>query len=303
MKKLITLFMFLCTGVAVVAQPSDKFTGALLWKISGKGLDKPSYIFGTHHLYALSFFDTVAGAKEALEASEQVVGELIMADQATLAAQLQVAAMMPEGESYEAMLSPADYKTLDDGLRELIGVGISDRLKVFKPGMISALLSQVVYALATPGFNVLEHVAIDQYVQNYATEKGETVIGLETVEDQIHAMFDVEPMKFQAEQLVCSVKNIAYGFESLKKLGENYAAGDLAAMYNDSFNDPNDPCPSSETSQSAMVKERNDRWLAKLPDIMASKPSFVAVGALHLAGEEGLLYQLDKMSYTVEAVK
>lgn len=295
--------MFVCTGTVVIAQASDKFTGSLLWKISGKGLDKPSYIFGTHHLYDLSFFDTVAGAKEALEASEQVVGELVMADQAALAARLQVAAMMPEGESYEQILSPADYETLDKGLRELIGVGLSDQFKVFKPGMIAMLVSQIIFAQANPGFNMLEHIAIDQYVQNYATEKGEPVIGLETVEDQIHAIFDVEPTKFQAEQLVCSVKNIAYGVESLKKLGENYAAGDLTGLYNDSFNDPNDPCPSSETYKNAMARDRNNRWLEKLPDIISSKPSFIAVGALHLAGEEGLLYQLHKMGYKVKAVK
>jgi uncharacterized protein YbaP (TraB family) len=302
MKKLIILLMSICTGVVAVAQPSDAFTGALLWKISGKGLEKPSYIFGTHHLYNLSFFDKVPGAKAALESSEQVVGELLWADRGALAAQLQAAAMMPEGESYEKMLSPDDYKTLDEGLRQLIGVGLSDRFKVFKPGMISLMISQIIFAQANPGFNSMEHVALDVYVQNYATEKGEPVIGLETVEDEIHALFDVEPMKFQAEQLVCLVKNIAYQIESLKKLGENYAYGSLAALYTDSFNNPDDPCPTSEASQSALLKERNDKWLAKLPAIMSDKSSFIAVGALHLAGEEGLLYQLSKMGYTVTAV-
>lgn len=294
--------MFIGAGVIAVAQPQSKFTGALLWKISGKGLDKPSYIFGTHHLYATSFFDEVAGAPEALEASEQVVGELVMADQGALAARLQAAAMMPEGESYEKLLSSADYEALDKGLTELIGVGL-EQFKMFKPGMISMLVSQVTFAQANPGFNMQEHVAIDVYVQNYATEKGEPVIGLETVEDQIHSIFDAEPMKYQAEQLVCTVKHIDYGVELLKKMGEKYASGDLAGLYNDSFNDPNDPCPSSETQKNALVRERNDKWLAKLPDIMAEKPSFIAVGAGHLAGKEGLLYQLHKMGYKVKPVK
>lgn len=303
MKKLIFLCMLICTGAAAGAQPSGKFTGSLLWKISGNGLEQPSYILGTHHLYSLSFFDEISGARAALESSGQVVGELVMSDQAALAAQLQLAAMMPEGESYEAMLSEADYQALDSGLRNLTGVGLTDQFKVFKPGMISLMLSQIVFAQANPGFNPAEHVAIDVYIQNYATENGKPVSGLESVEDQIRAIFEADPMKFQAEQLVCGIRNLDYSIGMLKKMGEMYAAGDLEAMYNAAFKSPDDPCPASEASLDAIARERNDRWLEKLPSIMAAKPSFIAVGALHLAGEEGLLYQLDRMGYTVTAVK
>lgn len=295
--------MLICTGTAAIAQPSDKFTGSLLWKISGNGLKAPSYILGTHHLYATDFFNEIPGAKAALESSAQVVGELLMSDMGAMATQLQLAAMMPAGESYEEMLSAQDYETLDNGLRNLTGVGLSDQFNIFKPGMISMMMSQIIFAQANPGFNPQEHVAIDIFVQNHATENGKPVLGLETVEDQIHALFDAEPLKYQAEQLVCSIQNMDYGVESLKKLGDYYAAGNLAAMYADSFKNENDPCPSSEAQQNALAKERNDKWLEKLPAIMSDNPSFIAVGALHIAGEEGLLYQLEKMGYTVEAVK
>ncbi len=294
--------MFICTGGALIAQPSGKFTGSLLWKISGKGLQAPSYILGTHHLYSLDFFDGIPGARAALESSSQVVGELIMADQTALAARLQTAAMMPEGVSYKTLLSESDYSKLDEGLKGIMGVGL-EQFGMFKPGMISAMMSMIIFAQANPDFNAQEHVAIDVYVQNYATGKCCPVVGLETVEDQIHAMFDAEPIKYQAEQLVCSIQHLDYGVEVLKKLGEYYAEGDLEAMYSDAFKSPDDPCPSSETLQNAMAKDRNDKWLEQLPGIMAKAPSFIAVGALHIAGEEGLLFQLDKMGYNVEAVK
>ncbi len=293
--------MFICTGAAAIAQPSDKFTGALLWKISGNGLQSPSYILGTHHLYALDFFDKIPGARTALENSSQVVGELLMADQTELATRMQLAAMLPEGVTYDALLSESDCAKLDEGLRGLTGVGL-EQFGSFKPGMISAMMSMLVFAQANPDFNAQSHVAIDAYVQNYAAENGRPVLGLETVDDQIYALFDAEPLKYQAEQLVCNIGNIDFGVESLKKLGEYYAAGNLAAMYSDAFNNPNDPCPSSETYQSALAKDRNDRWLEQLPAIMSKTPSFIAVGALHLGGEEGLLFQLDKMGYTVTAV-
>lgn len=295
--------MLICTGAAASAQPTGRFSGSLLWKISGNGLEKPSYLFGTHHLYSLSFFDEIPGARAALQSADQVVGELLMSDQAGMAAQLQVAAMMPEGTSYQDLLSPSDYERLDNGLRGLTGVGLSEQFKIFRPAMISMLISQLIFARANPGFDPAEHVAVDAYVQNYAAQNGKPVVGLETIDDQISALFDSEPMKLQAEQLVCSIGNIDYAVEQMEQLGKDYAHGDLDAMYVNGFKNPDDPCPSSDIYQDALARDRNDRWLTKLPSVMSDGSSFIAVGALHLAGEEGLLYRLDQMGYKVEKVK
>ena len=47
-----------------------------LWKISGNKLEKPSYLFGTHHLAPLSFLDSIDGWEEAFIATQQTIGEL-----------------------------------------------------------------------------------------------------------------------------------------------------------------------------------------------------------------------------------
>ncbi len=65
MKKIISLLaLYLLVVAGVQAQ--------LLWKISGNGLAKPSYVIGTYHLAPVSFADSIPGLKEALNASEQV---------------------------------------------------------------------------------------------------------------------------------------------------------------------------------------------------------------------------------------
>lgn len=302
MKKLSLLFVALFAGAAAIAQPSDKFTGALLWKISGGGLDAPSHILGTHHFSGADTFDAIPGARAALEASRQVVGELVTGDMAALAGRLQLAAMLPEGESYKTLLSETDYAALDEGLKSLMGVGM-DQFAAFKPGMIGVLVSRVLFAKTYPEVNFATLVPMDVMVQNFATERGLPVVGLETMDDQIHALFDALPLKFQAESLVCNVRHVDEGIAALKQLSADYAAGDLVAMYRSFFHDPESPCPTSEEEKNVMLKERNDKWLEKLPAIMAEGSAFVAVGAMHLAGEEGLLFRLDRMGYTVEAVK
>jgi uncharacterized protein YbaP (TraB family) len=64
-----------------------------------------------------------------------------------------------------------------------------------------------------------------------------------------------------------------------------------------------DTCPSTQEEEAALNKDRNYRWMTKLPEIMKEKSSFIAVGALHLAGEDGLLNLLEKAGYTVESIK
>lgn len=53
------------------AGTSKEKENSLLWKISGNGLQKPSYLFGTHHLIPISFLDSIPGIEAALEETEQ----------------------------------------------------------------------------------------------------------------------------------------------------------------------------------------------------------------------------------------
>ena len=88
MKKLFLCSIALLTffTYSASAQTGKEKTGALLWEITGNGLKQPSYIFGTHHLFPLSFLDSVSGVKRVFASSKQMVGEILLGDMATLAA-------------------------------------------------------------------------------------------------------------------------------------------------------------------------------------------------------------------------
>jgi uncharacterized protein YbaP (TraB family) len=51
-----------------------------------------------------------------------------------------------------------------------------------------------------------------------------------------------------------------------------------------------------------LVDKRNNNWIPKLVDLFSKKSCFVAVGAGHLAGENGLINLLKKQGYTVEPI-
>ncbi|WP_029904798.1 TraB/GumN family protein [Prevotella sp. 10(H)] len=297
-----SVILFFLSVSAGWAQKAKQFDGALLWKVSGNGLSQPSYILGTHHLTHVSFVDSIPGLKDAMKNTQQTVGELLLSDQAAMQAKVQQAAMMPAGQTYDKLLSKEDYATLDEGLKSIIGVGL-DQFGMFKPGMISVAFTIKLYSKFYPGFNPMSHEPIDLYVQRIAKENNKAVSGLETVEDQIYALFDFEPLKEQAEALVCAAKTVDQAKEQLEKFETYYRAGKLVALYDLTFNNPDDPCQLSQKQAYALGKERNDKWMLKLPQIMSDASSLVAVGVMHLAGEEGLLNQLAQKGYTVEPVK
>lgn len=75
MKKLLGILLFISIALSANAQ--------LLWKVSGKGLEKPSYIFGTYHLSPLSIKDSIAAMPQAMNETTQVYGEVVMSEMAT----------------------------------------------------------------------------------------------------------------------------------------------------------------------------------------------------------------------------
>ena len=297
MKKLFILPFLVIFVSATFAQTGTEKTGSLLWKISGNGLTQPSYIFGTHHLFPLSFLQTVSGLNEALASSQQVVGELVMNDMPAMQAEIQRLSMMPSDSTWQMLLSEDDYRFVDEQLTTFLGAGLQV-LGAFKPSMISLIFSATLYQAMFPETNPNE--SMDGWFQQQATGRGIPVLGLETVQDQVKA-FGVGSLRQQATDLACAMRNVEFAKSSTMRLNTLYQSADLTALAG--LLREENPCAFSAEQEYALNNERNKRWLEKLPIIMADKPSFVAVGALHLAGEAGILHGLKQAGFTVEAVK
>ena len=296
MKKIFLLLALILLVFTLSGQSAEK-TGSLLWKISGNGLTQPSYIFGTHHAYPVSFLDSIAGLKEAFASSQQVVGELVMNDMMAIAFELQRAGMMPPDSTWQMLLSEDDYRFVDEQLTAFLGVGLQS-LGVLKPSIVSMTYTMVFYQRIFPQINPSE--SMDLWFQQQAASREISVIGLETVQDQINAVI-FGSLRRQAANLVCAMRNTDHTEYSARKLNRLYRTADLSGLFG--MLREESPCPMSADQESVFNDVRNKRWLEKLPAIIADKPSFIAVGALHLPGEVGLLRGLERAGYIVEAVR
>lgn len=289
------VLLFSCMG----APKGD--TGSLLWKVSGNGLAKPSYLFGTHHLIPITFLDSVSGIHDAFENTEQAVGELDMGNMSQMQMKIMGESTMPAGITFDSFLSATDVTLLDSILTRLMGVGLG-QLGTLKPALLSNLISVTLYQQYYPSLS--SGKSLDQYFQEEALKRNRPVIGLESTEDQIHVLLNSQTLDRQAELLICMVKHPELLKDQMDKLQVAYHAQDIKALlelYEEEM--PDDPCPSTEEEKNLLNRDRNRKWLEKLPAMMADKPSFIAVGCLHLPGKDGLIEGLRKLGYRVEAVK
>lgn len=299
LQKTLTFFLLLHISLLSCAQPKQE-TG-LLWKIWGNNLEQPSYLYGTHHLVPLSFLDSIDGLDEAFMATEQTIGELDMNNTSEMQMQLMMASLMPDEYSYNNLMNEDDQKFLDETLKEYVGAGL-EQLGQMKPAMLNTLLSVMMYKKLYPSDE--GGLSMDEHFQKEARNRHRQTLGLESVQDQIDVLFGLQTIERQAESLLCSIKNIDYGKKQMDKLMKAYYAQNLTAiakLYEEE--DPNNPCPSSEEEKDKMNKKRNQKWMEKLPEMINNKSSFIAVGCLHLVGEDGLINMLRKEGYEVEAVR
>ena len=218
MKKIFALLMLLCITLGANAQ--------LLWKVSGNGLDKPSYLFGTHHVAPLSMKDSIAGMAEALKETSQVYGELVMEDmmKPEMLMKMQQAMMLPGDTTLRSLFTPTEYDSIASVVKENIGMEIAmfDKLK---PAALNAQLAVVLSVKAVKGYNPQEQ--LDTWFQTQAKQAGKKVGGLESVESQINVLYNSQSLKRQAQQLYCSATHINYGIDMTRRLAEAYLGQDL----------------------------------------------------------------------------
>jgi uncharacterized protein YbaP (TraB family) len=263
----------------------------LLWKISGNGLSKPSYLFGTHHLIAkeqIKGFDTIMALCEKANA---VVGEMDMSDP-TLKMKMVQGGMMKDTTINE-LLTPDDYNLADYEFKQLIQVGLA-QLETMKPMMLDMMYSVMIYSKAMGLCKQPE--GVDILFQEKAKANNKKVIGLETIEEEMNVLFNDIPLKRQAAILMKDIKEKQQGIEQMKELNVAYLAGNMAKT--EALAKQDDTLTPAE--EKLMMDDRNTHWMKELPTLMNAQSCFIDVGFMHLIGKSGLISQLKKAGYTVE---
>lgn len=290
MKKLaFTIFILLCVVISAQAQ--------ILYKVSGNGLEKPSYLFGTHHLAPLSVFTENADAIEAFASAGQIVGEIdIEGNPLQVSAKMTPYMLAPIDSTLSKVIPSEQYAEADSLLQEILKTPeiTLKTFEIFKPAVLTQQITVTIIIQNMPGYKAEEQ--LDYYFQLLGIEEGKKILAFETVEQQAEILFRSQSIQSQAEELLRILANPQDLVLEAQKLNNAYLAQDIDAMFQMAIAEDIDP-----DFFEKLTTQRNNNWIQQLPEIMKADSTFVAVGCLHLAGETGLVQQLRNLGYTVEA--
>lgn len=282
MKKLnLTLLLLLFVSIAFGQK-------SLLWKISGKDLNEPSYLYGTIHLICPDEFFLLGSVKRSLSECKELVLEVDLT-QPEMMQKLQVGMMNPKMKNIESDLSEKDVKELDAALNGVLGVGI-DQMGILKPWALSSMLAVLLSSECEQPVNY------ETKLSKLATEGNLTVAGLETVEEQL-AVFENIPYEEQLEWLMETVRDKEKSKLELQKMVKYYKEQDIDNLYKYILEQDD-----MKRFKAVLLDNRNKNWVVDLAERMKSKSCFIAVGAGHLPGPTGVIQLLKDQGYNVQPV-
>lgn len=296
-------------SLALIVAATLSAPAQILYKITGNGLQKPSFIIGTYHLAPVSFVDSIPGVKAALETAEQACGEVEISELTSNESvqKMQAAMMLPEGQTLDKLLSADELSRLNALLKDLLGVDLSNpmvaqQLGRMSPQGLSTQLTVLMYLKKNPDFNPLS--PFDGYFLQQLAQAGKPVTGFETIDFQIDVLFHGTPMEDQVKDLMCIVDNREWMEQMvIEDVVNAFFSQDLKAIEAAIELEMGNDCDSKPEDKDRLIYNRNANWLKKMPQMMSEKSTFFAVGIAHLVGEKGVLEGLRKAGYQVEGMK
>lgn len=257
---------------------------SLLWKIDHDSIATSSYLFGTMHLPDSRVIELFNEHGNTIDQCEAVAVELILKPSDAFS---MMPSMVMKDSTLRDFYSPDEYKKVDAVIKSEMGM-LSMFANKMKPVFISTTIQQMRFG------GDIKYV-VDQYIQDEAKKLGKELIGIETVEEQMGALTGM-PLKMQAEMLLDYVSDIEKNDSLTHVLVDTYLDQSLSGLL-DIYSEDELP----EEMNDNLVIIRNIKMSRRIAKMMRKQATFVAVGALHLPGETGLINMLREAGFTVEA--
>lgn len=262
-------------------------TSSLLWKVSGNGLQQPSYLFGTFHILCKADFSISAELENTLKTCTRFYSEIKM-DEPGLQLQL-LSKMTLTGRNIPQLVGETEYNRISPQFQSITGMPMA-MLNPFKPFLHLSLLAQKAIACS-------DQVQPETELLKLAQQYRMNIQGLETINDQIEAI-DKEPLDSQLHSLVKMLQNFDSVQQVMSKLVAIYKVRDIDSIYRFMKQTGMD-----EDFKTAIITKRNEKWIPLMQQAMLGQPCFFAVGAGHLGGAEGVISLLRKRGYRLTPLK
>lgn len=277
------------TGTANNSPHEQSVHAGLLWRISA-GDQKVSYLLGTIHSEDPRVTRLKPPVTKALDASDRFVMEMILDTQAFV--QFGAAMVLDQDTDLEQVVGKDTYGRVVSAMADY---GMPESaVRRFKPWVVIAMLSMP----KSTGGQILDMVLYQK-----ATSQGKPASGLETAKEQL-AVFEGLSVQDQIELLKMTLQQLPSQQRMFEQLIEAYAADDLNRIADIAKHGQGSQ--SSASARKFMIRlndDRNRRMVQRITPYLDQGNTFIAVGALHLAGPRGILALIRQQGYSAESVR
>ena len=260
---------------------------SLLWKISGKNLKEPSYLFGTVHAICIEDLIFTEGMMDALQNSRQLALEIDITDK-NLPLKMEKGMLMKGNTRLQDLLPAGDYKILSSYFFDSVGIDLAG-FQQMKPIFLSSFIYSELLGCIPQSY--------ESHLSSMAQQQQMEIRGIETIEEQIQ-VFEHISYKEQAEMLLQTIVEYPDLVDAYWNMIVSYKNQDLNSLYHVI----NDIKLGMKEYEQVMVIDRNQRWIPRMEQMATAMPTFFAVGAAHLPGEKGVIALLKRRGYKVEPV-
>lgn len=263
--------------------------GPALWVV--KDADSTLYLFGTVHVLKPTTAWGSAKVDAAFAAASDVYFEISNPDDQ--------AAMMPLIQQYgvspqtplSSLLTPAEIADLDVAAKT-IGASAA-QMDVFRPWLAGLSLSMA--PLIKAGYDPASGVELT--LKARALDTGKPIHGFETLDEQVLVLATL-PQESQLEFLRSTLHSFDDAATELDGLVNAWATGDVATLKKLSVDDFKAEAPAI---YEAMLTRRNTGFADDIQSLLAgSGVAFIAIGAAHFVGPDGIPAMLEARGVTVE---
>ncbi len=271
------------------ARPAAASGKGFIWAIEGKG--QTGWLVGSLHLLPPDAYPLPASMDAAFVAAEVLVEE---ADPEELskpeaAAELLKRAFFPPGQTLEASVSAATYKTLTDRATK---AGLpSPALQQMRPWMVAVTLAAL--EMQQSGFDPA--LGLDKHFRDRAKAASKSFRTVETAMEQIGMLESLGPA-MQDDLVAEALRGSSSEISQSKELFAAWKVGDGVRMDRILV----EGAKASPEIYRALFVDRNRRWVPKIEACLAGARCMIVVGAGHLVGTDGLVTLLRERGYTVE---
>ena len=268
----------------------------LVWKISGNGIKKPSYILGTHHGCPFTYCDSIPGLMKAFDKVDNIIGEINMIELDDMSTErmqkMQAMMMMPADTALLSLFSEEEAAKVNEWLGKKMGASL-EMLSVMKPMTIMVTVQNKEMMEVIP--EIATMTTIDKYMQTLGQRKGKTIGELETADYQMELLYG-NSLEEQADALL---EMIDHGDSKglLQQLTNAYKSQNLDTLWK-VFQEQ-----MTGYEYDAIVKVRNLNWEKQMKELLPKQSTLFVVGAGHLPGESGMINLLREAGYKIKPVK